>query len=105
MDGRLAKVVKFRWGDSEMAVCVAIGASIIIRGRSQIAPHVTGRGEGVNRRKLSSVPQSQPAKYERDVSPKYTEIKRTVVKNSVTHRNSRKIVRGEGVNPSRKKSA
>ena len=43
----------------------------------------------------------------RDASPKYTESERTIVKNSVTRRNSRKSERdeGEGVNPSRKKAA
>ena len=52
--------------------------------------------------------QSRTAKIERDASPRYTESKRTAVKNSVTRRNSRKSERGEGgegVKPSRQKAA
>ena len=51
--------------------------------------------------------RSANSKIERDASPKYTENKRTAVKNSVTRRNSRKSERDEGggVNPSRKKAA
>ena len=40
--------------------------------------------------------QSRTAKIVRDASPKYTENKRTTVKNSVTRRNSRKSERDEG---------
>ena len=40
--------------------------------------------------------QSRTTKIERDASPKYTESKRTAVKNSVTRRNSRKRERDEG---------
>ena len=65
---------------------------------------VTRWGEGVNQRKLSSVTQSRTAKIGSDASPKYTENKRTTVKNSVTRRHSRKSERDEGVNPSRKKN-
>ena len=51
---------------------------------------------GVNRRKLSNVRQSRTAKIGRDASPKYTESKRTAVRNSVTRRNSRENERHEG---------
>ena len=40
--------------------------------------------------------QARTANIERDASPKYTESKRTAVKNSVTRRNSRKSERDEG---------
>ena len=52
--------------------------------------------------------QSRTAKIERDAIPKYTENKRTALKNNVTRRNSGKSERdegggGRGVNPSRKR--
>ena len=53
-------------------------------------------GGVVNQRELSSVAQSRTAKIEHDASPKYTESKRTGVKNSVVRRNSRKSERDEG---------
>ena len=53
------------------------------------------RGAG-SLRKLSSVTQSRTTKIERCASPKYTESKRTGVKNSVVRRNSRKSERDEG---------
>ena len=66
------------------------------------------RGMWINRGKLSSVTRSRTAKLEVDASPKFTESKRTAVKNSVTRRNSGENEHdegGEGVNSSRKKAA
>ena len=49
-----------------------------------------------NRITFSSMTQSRAAKIEHDASPKYTEIKRESVNNSVTCRNSGKSERDEG---------
>ena len=74
---------------------------MLVRDRSCV-----NRTGAVNRRKPSSVTQSRRAKIERDSSPKYTEGKRTAVKNSVTRRNPRTSEHdeGDGVNTSRKKA-
>ena len=75
--------------------CFSSPFSIYLRLLSHTASQMSRRRCG-NKRFVILVYFKRTAKSERDASPKYTESKRTAVKNSVTRRDSRKSKRDEG---------
>ena len=88
----------------ERAIACAKRAPILINASCFLSSTEANRAEDyahiksipVISRKLSRVTQSRTAKIGRDAGPKYTENKRTAVKNSVTCSTSKKSERDEG---------